>query len=203
MKKMTTDLIKKEEKKTKIPKEISQEILKKIFHNLLRAIGVMFYFILLNLAYSTIKQERLLGDIEVFAGVFLVIGMFFLEKAYKKDSGSIAITGIEFLFLSLHSLSIMHIITLFQYHFQFYLLTSSYLFSIYYVLKAIILYTKGRRDYLKSLSDISEIVKKEEPIKKEAKKRKQEEITSKEEKIEKKQQHQEPKKKSQKRGKKK
>ena len=202
MKKMTTDLIKKEEKKTKIPKEISQEILKKIFHNLLRAIGVMFYFILLNLAYSTIKQERLLGDIEVFAGVFLVIGMF-LEKAYKKDSGSIAITGIEFLFLSLHSLSIMHIITLFQYRFQFYLLTSSYLFSIYYVLKAIILYTKGRRDYLKSLSDISEIVKKEEPIKKEAKKRKQEEIKSKEEKIEKKQQHQEPKKKSQKRGKKK
>ena len=77
---MTTDLIKKEEKKTKIPKEISQEILKKIFYNLLKAIGAMCYFILLNLAYSTIKQERLLGDIEVFAGVFLVMGMIFLER---------------------------------------------------------------------------------------------------------------------------
>lgn len=202
---MTTDLIKKEEKKTKIPKEISQEILKKIFYNLLKAIGVMCYFILLNLAYSTIKQERLLGDIEVFAGVFLVMGMIFLERGYKKESGSIAITGVEFLFLSLHSLSIMHIITLFQYHFQFYLLTSSYVFSIYYVLKAIILYTKGRRDYWKSLSDISEIVKKEEPIKKEAKKRKEEKsgIESKEEKIEKKQKNQEQKKKSKKRSKKK
>ena len=64
----------------------------------------------------------------------------------------------------------MHVIKLFQYDFRFYLLTSSYVFSIYYVLKAIVLYTKGRKDYYNSLSDISEIVKKEEPIKKEAKK---------------------------------
>lgn len=174
---MVTDLIQKEENQAsnrKIPKEVSQEILKKIVRNLLEAIGIMFYFILLNLAYLNMKQERLVGDIKVFAGAFLVIGMLFLEKSYKKDNGSLAITGIEFLFLSLHSLSIMHVITLFKYDFRFYLLTSSYLFSIYYVLKAIILYTKERKEYLNSLSDISEIVKKEEPIKKEAKKRKEE-----------------------------
>ena len=73
--------------------------------------------------------------------------------------------------LSLHSLSIMHIITIYKYDFRFYLLTSSYIVSIYYVLKAIIFYTKGRREYLNSLSDISEIVKKDEPVVKEAKKR--------------------------------
>ncbi len=171
---MTKDLIKKENKKNqkkKIPKEISQEILKKIFGNLLKAVGVMIYFIVLSLAYVTMQQERLIGDIEVFAGAFLVIGIVFLEKAYKKDNGSIAITGIEFLFLSLHSLSIMHVITLLKYDFRLYLLTSSYVLSIYFVLKSIILYTKGRKDYLNSLSDISEIVKKDEPIKKEARKR--------------------------------
>ncbi|MCI8470893.1 MAG: hypothetical protein HFJ35_05425 [Clostridia bacterium] len=165
---------KKEEKKKEVPKEISQEILKKIFGNLLRAVGIMAYFILLNLAHSTMRQERLVGDIEVFAGTFLIVGIIFLEKAYHRDNTSIGIIGIEFLFLSLHSLSIMHVITLFKYDFRIYLLTSSYLFAIYYVLKAIILYTKGRKDYLDSLSDISEIVKKEEPIKKEAKKRKEE-----------------------------
>ncbi len=174
---MVTDLIQKQENQVssrKIPKEVSQQILKKIVRNLLKAIGIMFYFIVLNLAYLNMKQERLVGDIKVFAGAFLVIGMLFLEKSYKKDDGSLAITGIEFLFLSLHSLSIMHVITLFKYDFRFYLLTSSYLFSIYYVLKAIILYTKERKEYLNSLSDISEIVKKEEPIKREAKKRKEE-----------------------------
>jgi len=164
----------KEKKKRTLPKEISQEILKKIFKNLLRAIGIMFYFIILNLAYSTMKQERLIGDIEVFAGAFLIIGIVLLEIAYKKDDGSMGITGVEFLFLALHSLSIMHIISLFQYDFRFYLLTSSYVFSIYYVFKAILLYTKGRREYLESLSDIPEIVKKEDPIKKEAKKKEKE-----------------------------
>lgn len=175
--KMVNDVMTKEEtkedkkiKKKKLPKEISQEILKKMFGNLLRAVGIMLYFIILNLAYSTMKQERLIGDIEIFAGAFLIVGIILLEMSYKKDNGSIAISGIECLLLSLHSLSIMHVITLFKYDFRFYLLTSSYIFSIYYVLKAIVLYTKGRREYLKSLSDISEIVKKDDPVIKEAKK---------------------------------
>lgn len=180
-------------KKNNIPKEISQEILKKIFYNLLRAIGVMLYFVILNLAYVNIKQEKLVGDIKVFSGAFLVAGIYMLEKAYKSDSGEKAITAIELLVLALHSLSIMHIITFYKYDFRFYLLTSSYVFSIYYVFKSIVMYTKGRKEYLNSLSDISEIVKKEEPIKKEAKKRNKEEIkekvaeeidTKKEEKIE-------------------
>lgn len=176
---MVKDTIKEEvqekEKKKKLPKEISQEILKKMFGNLLRAVGIMLYFIVLNLAYTTMQTERLIGDIEVFAGAFLVTGIIFLERAYKKDDGTMGITGVELLFLALHSLSIMHVITMFQYDFRFYLLTSSYVFSIYYVLKSIVLYTKGRREYLKSLSDISEIVKKEEPVKKEAKKREEQE----------------------------
>ena len=175
---MVNDRVEKQEigektkrKKKKLPKEISQEILKKIFKNLSKAIGIMLYFLILNFAYPRMNQERLIEDIKVFATVFLIVGIVFLEKAYKEYSGSKAINGIEFLVLSLHSLTIMHIITLFRYNFQFYLLTSSYTFSIYYVFKAIVLYTKERREYLKKLSDISEIVKKEEPIKKEAKKR--------------------------------
>ena len=194
---MTTALIKKEDKRDKIPREISQEILKKMFKNLLRAIGIMFYFMILNIAYFSMKQERLIGDIEVFSGAFLVMGIYLLEKAYQKDDQSIAITAVESLLLSLHSLSIMHVITLFQYDFQFYLLTSSYVIAIYYVLKATFLYTKGRKEYLNSLSDISEIVKKEAPIKKEAKKREEAEIDMP------KQEEKSTKKKSKKRGKKK
>lgn len=162
--------------KPKIPKEVSQEILKKIFRNILKAIGIMIYFVVLNLAYNKMKQERLVGDIKVFAGVFLVIGILTMEKAYKKDSGENAISAIELICLSLHTLSIMHVITLFKYDFRIYLLTSSYVFSIYYVLKAIIIYTKERKRYLNSLSDISEIVKEDEPIKKEAKKRNNENV---------------------------
>lgn len=159
------------EKKRKMPKEVSQEIMKKIVHNLLRTIAIMAYFIILNLAYTNMAQERLIGDIKVFATVFMALGIFILEKAYKKDSGQTAITAIEVLCLSIHSLSIMHIITFYKYDFRLYLLTSSYIIDIYYVLKSIIIYTKARKEYLNNLSDISEIVKKEKPVKKEAKKR--------------------------------
>ncbi len=155
----------------KIPKEVSQDILKQIFKNLLIAIFVMTYFAILNLANYKMKQERLIEDLKVFSGTFLVIGIVILEKAYKKDSGKLAIPAIESIFMSFHTLSIMHVITMFNYNFMLYLLTSSYIIGIYFVLKCIIIYTKGRRDYLRQFSDISEIVKKDEPIKKEATKK--------------------------------
>lgn len=130
---------------------------------------------------------RLTGDIEVFAGTFLVVAIIFFEMAYKKDEDRLAYTGIEFLVLSLHSLSIMHITALLKYEFKTYTIYSSFAIAIYCILKAVILYTKDIKNYLNSLSDISEIVKKEEPVKKEAKKRGEEveELEEKETEIEK------------------
>lgn len=174
--------IKKDRKKQKrkMPKEVSQKIWKKIFYQLLATIGIMLYFVILNLAYVNMKEERLIGDIKVFAGAFLVVGIVMLEKAYRKEKGKYVLIGIELLVLSLHTLSIMHVITLFKYDFRLYLLTSSYIFSIYYVLKSIVIYIKERKKYLKGLSDISEIIKKEEPTKKEATKKIGEEDNQKE-----------------------
>ena len=146
--------------------------MKTIFKNLVRALLVMLYFITLNFAYTRMNLERLIGDIEVFSGVFLVLGLLALEKSYKEEKGSTAITAIELMALSMHSLSIMNVITMMKYDFRTYLLTSSYIIAIYYVFKAIVIYTMQKRKELKELSDISEIVKDDEPIKKEAKKRK-------------------------------
>lgn len=145
--------------------------MKKIEKNLSRALCIIIYFIILFFAYTRMNLDRLAQDIQVFSGAFLVLGILALEKAYKKDSGEVAITGIELLALSIHSLSIMHMITLLKYDFKSYMLISSGIVVIYYVLKGIIIYTKDKKEYLKGLSDISKIVKEDEPIKKEAKKR--------------------------------
>lgn len=145
--------------------------MKKIGKNLSRALCIIIYFIILFFAYTRMNLDRLAQDIQVFSGAFLVLGILALEKAYKKDSGEVAITGIELLVLSIHSLSIMHMITLLKYDFKSYMLISSGIVVIYYVLKVIIIYTKDKKEYLKGLSDISKIVKEDEPIKKEAKKR--------------------------------
>ena len=145
--------------------------MKKILKNLLIAIGIISYFMILVLANSRINTERLVNDIKVFSGAFLVIAIILLEKAYKKDSGNIAITSIELLVLAFHSLSIMHMVNIFKCDLKLYLIISSVIVASYYIIKGIVIYTKDRKEYLRGLSDISEIVKEDEPIKKEAKKR--------------------------------
>lgn len=148
--------------------------MKTIFKNVLKAVGVICYFLILLYATTKMDIGRLEEDIKIFAGAYLVIGILVLERAYKKDSGIYAITGVELLVLSLHSLSIMHMVNLFKYELNKYLLVSAIIISIYYIIKGIVLYTKEKKDYLKGLSDIPDIVKKDEPVKKEAKKREKE-----------------------------
>lgn len=165
------DIIKIEEKNKKLPKGISQGILKNILKNLIVAIFIMAYFITLNILYMNLQENILLGTVKICATALLVAGIIIIEIAYKKDNGTLAITGIEVLILSMHSLFINHVTKVLNYDFRLYLLTSSYVFAIYYVLKTIIIYTKSRRKYLLSFSDVSDIVKKDEPTVKEAKKR--------------------------------
>ena len=165
---ITLDL---KDKKTKNTNKISQEIIKEIFYNILFAIVAMIYFNLLILAKAGMVMERLEKDIQVFAGFFMLTGIFFTEKAYKQDKGSRVITAIECFVLSIHSLSIQYIVKKYGFDFSIYLGASAYIFASYCTLKAIIIYTKGRKQLLNNLSDVKEIVQKEEPIKKEASKR--------------------------------
>lgn len=173
------DIRKTKEDKFKLEKQILENVNSDIFTNLIIAILMMIYFVFINLAFTNIEISVLKKDLEVFCLVFLVLGIFVIERAYKKDSGKVAIYGIETLIFSFHTLTINHFVTIYNLDFQVYVLTSSYIFSIYYVLKSIIIYTIAKRKYLTNLSDISEIVK-DEPTKKEASKK-----PKKEEKIEK------------------
>ena len=149
--------------------------MKKITKDLIIAICLIAYVLILALAYTKMNIDRLSKDIQVFAGTFLVLGLLGLEKAYKSDDGKTAITAIELLVMSFYSLSIMHMVALIKCDFINYMFFSAGAIAIYYFIKEIIIFTKQKRDDLKNLSDISEIVKKDEPIKKEAKKRTKEE----------------------------
>ena len=149
-------------------KEVNEEYMKEIYLNILKAIVIVLYFFILNLAYENVRREYL--DIA--------------KKAYKKDDGKIAIQGIEILALSTYTLTTEHIINKFKFDFKSYSLVASYLFATYFILKCIIVYTKGRKELVEERSDIREIVKKNEPIKKEnTKKSKEDNIDNEEKKI--------------------
>lgn len=141
-----------------------------VYKNILIAIIVMLYFIMINTLYYKLEDIMLLNVLKILSIVILVFGIVLLEIAYRKEKGGLGINSIETIVLAGHTLSTAHIVQLQKFEFANYILVSSYMFSIYFLFKSIIIYTKERRDYLNSLSDIKEIVS-NEPIKKTATKK--------------------------------
>lgn len=148
------------------------KISENVFTNILIAIAIMLYFIVINFSYFRLENEIFILGLKILSFVVLGLGIIFLEIAYKKDSGKIAINAIEILVLACFTISTKHIVEVKKMVFEDYILITSYIFSLYYILKAIIIFTKEKKEYLNSLSDIREIVD-IKPIKKEAEKRKE------------------------------
>ncbi len=157
-------------------KGINEDIGKKIYINILKAIFIITYGLLFNLAYDNMETQILEREIQIVTMILLFVSIYYFEKAYNKDDGKVAIQGIEVLIISAFTLTIEHIINRCQFEFKPYILSATYIFAIYFVMKAIILYTKGRFEFSKTYSDIKEIVKEDEPIKKEATKKKKDNI---------------------------
>lgn len=149
----------------------NKTILRKIFKNLIILVLIIFYFNLINITYITTNENLITLITSISSIVLLFLSILLFEVAYHKDNGKLAINGIEILVIAFHTLTIWYVINRSNLSFQSYLLFSTYAVLIYYILKSIIIYTEGKREYLKSLSDIHEIVN-NNPIKKEAKKRK-------------------------------
>ena len=132
---------------------MKNKISKNVYENLLIATIIMLYFIVINFLYYKLSKSIVLLILKILSMVILTICIIILSG---------------------HTLSTAHIVELQKIKFANYILLSSYVFSIYYLFKALCIYTKERRDYVNSLSDIKEIVA-NDPIKKDA--------TKKEEKI--------------------
>ena len=157
-------------------KEVSEKYMKKIYLNVLKAIIIVLYFFVLNVACENVNPQYLEKGIELCTMILLFISIFIFEWAYRKDDDDLAIQGTEILILSAYTLTSQHITKKFDFPLKNYLLVASYIFAIYFILKCIVVYTKGRKEMAENLSDIKEIVQKDEPVKKEATKKKKEDV---------------------------
>ena len=148
------------EENKKIPKEEIDKINTRIFNNVLIAIGIMLYFMFLNLGSMNIQSEILITDLKIFGIGILAIAVFLFEYSYKKDDGVICIHGIETLILAIITLFLIPLYNMYNAKFNLIAASLSYLFAIYYVSKSIVIQNKMKKEYYKSINDISEIVKK-------------------------------------------
>ena len=91
-------------------KENNTIIRKKIFGNIIIAIAIMLYFILINFAYIRLEQQTLIDVIKMISLIVLFLSIGIMEFAYHKDSGKIAINAIEILVLSVYTLTLWHVV---------------------------------------------------------------------------------------------
>ena len=147
-------------KKKKIPKEELKKINKPVFHNILVAIVVMIYFIFLILGFLNIEGNVYQTDLKVFSICILFLAIFLLEKAYKEDSGRIAIFGIEMIVIAIITLGLIYVKLMLSSHYINIVLIILYIVLIYYVIKSIVIYNKGKKKYF--IKDVKEMINTEE-----------------------------------------
>ena len=117
----------------------------------------MVYFIFLILGFINIEIPVLITDFKVFSLTILALAIIFFEIAYKKDSGKYCITGIEMLVLSLVTVALMYITIMYPAKYIYITSAVSFVFAIYYVGKAIVLYCKTKKNY--SIDSMNKIIK--------------------------------------------
>lgn len=120
----------------------------------------MIYLLFMLLGFINIKDTVFIVDLKVFSFTVLIIAILLFERAYKKDSGTICIFGIETLVLSIATMILLYVNIQIPEKFLVIVNAISILFAVYYVGKSIILYTREKKKYF--MNNMKEIIKKEE-----------------------------------------
>ena len=111
MKKATIEKIEKEiDEKTKMPNDKKEDLKKQIITNIVIAGIVILYLVFIVLgSRGTVKNIRTI-DINIFSCIFLGASIVLFEIAYRKDSGPLALHGIESLIIATFTLFLPYII---------------------------------------------------------------------------------------------
>lgn len=147
-----------------LTKEKKNQIYKKIFENIIFAIGILIYFIIINIIYMIIKKETFEITLKVSSMIFIICTIAIFEYAYKKESGKYTIKGIEMLIISIVTLIIMQVYKFYNNKLIKSITIIALLFAIYYIVKSIITYIKYKKEIKKQANNIYRTTKRNEVI---------------------------------------
>lgn len=141
-----------------IPSEEQKKMNGEVFKNIFIAIAITIFLNFIILGFINIEQSVFIVDLKVFAVILLATTIGIFEYAYKKDSGKLAIFGIEILVLSLCMLAFIYLDIMLNSKFVFIAILTTYAFAIYYTIKSAIIYKKMKKQYI--INSAKEIIKK-------------------------------------------
>ncbi len=163
--KIISEFEEKIEKTKKMPQDIENKLNKKLIENISMAIAIIVYFMSLIFGKERINATNYTNLLKTYTMCLGILSIIIFEFSYKKESVKSMYTGIEVLILSIVTMFSIYICKVQELKYIFYLALFAYAFSIYYLIKDILIYNKTKKEYLKTLTDIEEITKKEEPQK--------------------------------------
>ncbi len=158
MKKKQLETLEKINEERKLDKETKAVIYKKILKNFLFAIGILVLFIALRFMALNLDKTINILVYKILSVISLAATIILFEVAYKKDDDTLAITSIEMLFLSITLLLAPYILIIRKNVFTSMI---GVYFTIYYIIKNLIIYRNKKNKYLQEKSDITQIIKKE------------------------------------------
>ena len=147
--------------KNKIPKDVRNHFYRKILKEITIAIFINIFFIIMNYGFTKLEQNMLTHIMQGIAGVYILSTIILFEISYRKSNDELAIHGIELTVLSFIVLFMPYVY--FRRGIIFRLLYSmgNVFFSIYYAVKALVVYLISVKKYKNTVSDIKEIVNEE------------------------------------------
>ena len=153
-------LTKEVEAKKKIPKEVKEKINSKVFENMIIAAIIMVYLVSLNFGMTNIPTDTYRTDLKVFSILLLIITIMIFEWGYKKDNESIWLHGVEVMILGVITLYLIYLYSMYYSTYGTLILSIGIIYLIYYAIKILIIQKRIEKEYIKSLNDIGEIIKK-------------------------------------------
>ena len=158
MKKNVMQGIEKIKEDRKIPRKVEKEIFARMVANCALGISMVILIFAFLICGSYLEKTLATKIYNVGAIIFLVFALTVIEIAYKKDSDKGALTSVELLLLSIFTLFAPVIFLKIQYNTIYFTLA---LIAIYYTIKISKIYITEKNKYLNTLSDITNIIKKE------------------------------------------
>ena len=156
---MDTEVEIKEKLDIFIPQNIMNSIHTKIFKELLMGILISLYYILVDVLFlrgNEIVFTKSLNIVTVFLTISAII---LLEVGFRKKEDKIFVRGLEIVILALITLFIPYVyLKRGKVFISLYSLSCLYI-SVYYAVKALIIYLNEVKRYRRGLSDVKEILK--------------------------------------------
>lgn len=150
------------EEQRKLPDKIKDKLDNITFVNLIVSISLMIYLIAINILYLNTETHIFMYIVKILAVILGIIDIILFETSYRKDSIPLWIHSFEILCICTLVFSIPYIYVYLNNIFKTMLMFSPIFFSIYYVIKTIIIHVFETKKYQNNLSDVKDIVKDEE-----------------------------------------